>query len=317
MKIPPDGYTTIPVDIAPIQTKKIGIIGFGNQARPWALNLFDSGLEVYVGLRVGSTKMVDVLRGLIEVLPPTRVAKMCDIICLLIPDEFIPVVLEEDVFPHIKEGGTIVLAHSYALYAGDVKLPANTDCILLAPHGPGEAVRDNFKTCVGLPAQWDVIQEFSADAESTAHALASGLGFANGGLRRIDYRNEAIIDLFSEQAVLVGGLLAIICEAIKVLKDAGYDSSVSRVSCIDEILGTAKLFTEEGLPEGLDKVSTVAAFGASKAMKKIAEPLAVGFRELLAEIESGKFSEDFRDASEKGLMGIEELREKLRRFDGD
>ncbi len=317
MKYPPDGYTTIPVDTAPLQTKKIGIIGFGNQAKPWAMNLFDSGLEVYVGLRVGSTKMLDVLRGLMEILPPTRVAKMCDIICLLIPDEFISVVLEEDVFPNIKEGGTIVLAHSYALYAGDVELPANVDCILLAPHGPGETVRENFKNGIGLPAQWDVIQDFTGDAEPTAHALASGLGFANGGLRRIDYRKEAIIDLFSEQAVLVGGLLAIICEALKVLKNAGYDTSVSRVSCIDEILGTAKLFAEEGLQGGLDKVSTVAAFGASKAIKKIAEPLAAGFRELLAEIESGVFSEDFRDASEKGSGAIEELRENLRRFDGD
>ena len=317
MKIPPDGYTTIPVDIAPLKDKKIGIIGFGNQARPWALNLFDSGLEVYVGLRVGSTKMVDVLRGLMEILPTTRVAMMCDIICLLIPDELIPVVLKEDVFPHIKEGGTIVLAHSYALYADDVKRPANTDCILLAPHGPGEAVRKNFKNGIGLPAQWDVIQDFSGNAESTAHALASGLGFANGGLRRIEYRKEAIIDLFSEQAVLVGGLLAIICEALKVLKDAGYDTSVSRVSCIDEILGTAKLFAEEGLSGGLDKVSTVAAFGAFKAMEKIAEPLAAGFRQLLTEIESGGFSEDFRDASEKGSGAIEELKEYLRRFDGD
>lgn len=311
MKTPPGGYTTIPFDTNYLHNKKIGIIGFGNQAQPWALNLFDSGLEVYVGLRVGSGKAVEVLRNLVEVLQPERVAKMCDVICLLIPDEIIPAVLEEDIFPNAKDGCTIVLAHSYALFANKIKLPANMNCVLLAPHGPGEEVREHYQSGNGMPAQWDIIRDYSGDAERTVHALASALGFASGGLRRIEYRDEAIIDLFSEQAVLVGGLLAIISEALEALRDAGYDRAVSLVSCVNEIKGTADLFADAGLTDGLKKVSTVAAYGAFKTMEKLKEPLAAAFKQLLREIESGGFIKEFNEASGKGFPEMDELKERF------
>jgi ketol-acid reductoisomerase len=313
MKSPPDGYETIPADVTPLRNRKIGIIGFGNQAQPWALNLFDSGLEVYVGLRTGSKKALRAIESLIEVIPPERIAMMCDIICPLIPDELIPEVLRDDIFPNAGDGSTIVLAHSYALLTDRVKFPPKVDCILLAPHGPGEAVRQRFKAGSGLPAQWDIIQDYTGDAQATVYALASALGFAAGGLRRVNARDEAIIDLFSEQAVLVGGMLSIIGQALETLKDGGYDPAVSYVSCVNEIKGTAELFAEEGISDGLNKVSSAALYGAYKAIEHLREPLAKVFRDLLADIESGRFTADFERACEDGTPIIDKLKDDFKR----
>ena len=115
MRLPPEGYEVFPTDISPVTGKKIGVIGFGNQAQAWAMNLFDSGLEVYVGLRVPSPNTQAVIEKYIEVLPVERIAKMCSIICPLIPDEAIPACLNEDVFPLLEDSDALVFAHSYSL----------------------------------------------------------------------------------------------------------------------------------------------------------------------------------------------------------
>jgi ketol-acid reductoisomerase len=316
MKVPPDGYDVIPVDTSPLHRRKIGIIGFGNQAQPWALNFFDSGLEVYAGLRTGSASALSAIMDFIEVLSPDRIAKLCDIICMLIPDEFIPVVLREEVFPVAKKGSTIVFAHSYALFAEEIEFPETVDIILLAPHGPGEAVRKSCKGEGSIPAQWDIIQDYTGGAEKTLYGLASALGFANGGLHRINYKQEAIIDLFSEQAVLVGGLLALIREALTTLKDAGYDPAASLVSCLNEIKGTASLFTDEGLTGGLEKVSSTAAYGACKTFEKLRDPLRKAFKELLAEIESGEFTSAFKAESAADNTAIKKMMDDLKSLTG-
>lgn len=299
------------MNIAPLRKKKIGIIGFGNQAKPWALNLLDSGLEVYAGLRGGSASALAAIMDLIEVLPPDRIAKLCDIICMLIPDEMIPAVLKDEVFEQVSDGATIVFAHAGSIFNEVITFPDGIDMILLAPHGPGEAVRKQYINGGGLPAQWDIIRDPSGTAEQTAFGLASALGFAAGGLRRIDYRKEAVIDLFSEQAVLVGGMLAAIREALETLRDAGYDRAVSKVSCIDEIKYTADLFADQGLQGGLSNVSSAAAFGARKAMHLLREPLRNVFKKLFDDIESGKFTSEFKADSAEGYRAIRELKEEL------
>ncbi len=311
MKTPPQGYDVIPVDIAPLRKRKIGIIGFGNQAKPWALNMLDSGLEIYAGLRAGSASALSAIMDLIEVLPPDRVAKLCDVICMLIPDELIPGVLKDELFSQAPKGATIVLAHAGSLLFEDITFPENMDAILLAPHGPGETVRKQYVNGNGLPAQWDIIRDSSGTAQQTAFALASALGFATGGLRRIDYKKEAVIDLFSEQAVLVGAMLAAIGEALETLKNAGYDTAVSRVSCIDEIKYTANLFAEQGLDGGIENVSSAAAFGAHKTMQLLHEPLKNAFKQLLDDIESGKFTSALKADSAGGHHAIIELKENL------
>jgi len=316
MRTPPDGYRKCPVDLSALAEKKIGIIGYGNQAHAWALNMFDSGLEVYIGLRVRSPHSGDAIADLIEVLTPDRAAKMCDIICMLIPDEVIPICLRENIFPNIAEGDAIVFAHSYSLFAGDTKLPRNIDCILLAPHGPGTAVREAYLAESGIPAQMAIVQDFTGNADAIALGLASSLGFASGGLRPTDYRQETIIDLFSEQAVLVGGLVAIIKQALEALESAGYDTASSRVSCLDEIIGTAILFAEGGLAGGLEKVSTAAAFGALKAEELLRPPLKEVFKILLADIESGKFAAELESASSAESKDLEEFKKQLRKIAG-
>lgn len=316
MRVPPEGYEVYPTDISPIAGKKLGIIGFGNQAQAWAMNLFDTGLEVYIGLRVPSPSTQPAIEKYIEVLPVDRVAKMCDIICALIPDEEIPGCLAEDVFPHIEDGAMVVLAHSFALFADKIKLPPGMDCIVLAPHGPGPAVREAFTGGSGLPAQLAMVQDHTGNAEEIALGLASGLGFTKGGLRRTDFRQEAIIDLFSEQAVLVGGVLSLVKQALETLKEAGYDPAISKVSCLDEIIGTASLFTENGLAEGLDKVSAAAAYGALKAEGLLRAPLREAFKILLDSIESGQFAEEFEKASSEGFPELRALIDKLREASG-
>jgi ketol-acid reductoisomerase len=278
-------------DLTLLQTKKIAVIGYGSQGHAHALNLKESGCDVVVGLYPGSRSKANAEAEGLTVMDTADAAKAADIIMILTPDETQKEIFERDIKPHLKDGDTVMVAHGFNILYGQIVPPANVDVSMIAPKSPGHLVRDQYVAGNGVPALVAVHQDASGSALRNALAYGKGLGCARAGILQTNIKDETETDNFGEQAVLCGGVSALVTAAFETLVEAGYAPELAYFECLHELKLIVDLFYRGGLSLMRYSVSNTAEFGDYYAGPRIVdEHVKENMRQLLREIQDGTFA---------------------------
>ncbi|MDR0889573.1 MAG: ketol-acid reductoisomerase [Oscillospiraceae bacterium] len=289
-------------DLGKLSGKTVAIIGYGSQGHAHALNLHDSGVDVIVGLYEGSKSWAKAEKAGLKVMTAAQATKNADLIMILINDELQAKLYKESIAPNLSEGKTLAFAHGFNIHYGCIKPPADVNVIMVAPKGPGHTVRSEYQVGKGVPCLVAVEQDASGDAMEIALAYALGIGGARAGVLETNFRTETETDLFGEQAVLCGGVCALMQAGFETLIEAGYDARNAYFECIHEMKLIVDLIYQSGFEGMRYSVSNTAEYGdyitgpkiitaeTKKAMKKV-----------LSDIQDGTFAKDFLlDMSEAG-----------------
>lgn len=284
-----------------LEGKRIAVLGYGAQGHAHALNLRDSGCDVRVGLYAGSKSIA---RAEQDGLPVCSVEQACDeadVIALLVPDERIPMLFEEAVAPRLKPGKVLVFAHGFSVQYGQIQPPSNVDVVLVAPMGQGNAVRRLYTEGGGMPCLVAVKQDASGRAWGMALAYAQAIGGARAGILETTFQEETETDLFAEQAVLVGGVNALVKASFETLVEAGYQPEVAYFCCLHELKAVVDVMQQVGLAGQRQLISNTAEYGADRAGPQIVDAHARhALKDLLAEIRSGNYARNWMLESEYG-----------------
>src|ERR671931_730249 len=234
-------------DLSLLDGKTVAIIGFGSQGHAHALNLKDSGVDVIVGLREGSSSAAAARDAGLEVLPVADAASRGDIVMVLVPDELHHDVYENEIRDGIAEGNTLLFGHGFSVHYGEVEPPPGVDVGLVAPKGPGHLVRRQYTEGSGVPCLIAVAQDASGRAKDVALAYAKGIGGTRGGVIETPFKDETETDLFGEQAVLCGGTSELVQAGFETLVEAGYSPEMAYFECLHELNLFVALMYERGL----------------------------------------------------------------------
>ena len=278
-------------DLTLLQTKKIAVIGYGSQGHAHALNLKESGCDVVVGLYPGSRSKANAEAEGLTVMDTADAAKAADVIMILTPDETQKEIFERDIKPNLKDGDTVMVAHGFNILYGQIVPPANVDVSMIAPKSPGHLVRDQYVAGNGVPALVAVHQDASGSALRNALAYGKGLGCARAGILQTNIKDETETDNFGEQAVLCGGVSALVTAAFETLVEAGYAPELAYFECLHELKLIVDLFYRGGLSLMRYSVSNTAEFGDYYAGPRvITEETRAAMRALLRDIQDGTFA---------------------------
>ncbi len=281
-------------DLGQLKGKKIVIIGYGSQGRAHALNLHDSGLDVTVAVRAGSATMDKVKADGLKAQPMAEAVKDADLIAFLLPDPSQPAAYKEFVAPMCKKGVTLLFAHGFNVHFNQIQAPADVDVIMVAPKGPGKLVRDLYVAGQGVPCLLAIEQDASGQAKANGLAYAMGLGGARAGVIQTSFKEETETDLFGEQAVLCGGLAALMKMGFETLVEAGYAPEMAYFECINEVKLIVDLVYEGGLKKMRHFISDTAKWGdITRGPRIIDEGVRENMREVLEEIQNGEFAREW------------------------
>lgn len=271
--------------------KSVSIIGYGNQGRAQALNLRDSGAgPISVGARAGGMSETRALQDGFEVVPVAEAAR-ADIVALLTPDQTQKAVYDDFIAQNIRDGACVLFAHGFSVHFKMIAPPDGVDVVLVAPRGPGRSVRKDFLDGGGLPATIAVAQDATGGALDIAKAWAKGLGAGRSGIFLSNFEEECVADLFGEQSVLCGGMIALARAAFDTLVEAGYAPEMAYFECLYEIKRIADLIETRGLPGMRDGISTTAEFGGYETGERlVTEETRKEMRAILDDIRSGGFA---------------------------
>ena len=289
--------------------KTIAIIGYGSQGHAHALNLKDSGMNVIVGLYPGSKSAEKAKNAGIPVHSVADAAKNADFIMILLPDEVQKSVYKSDIEPNLKEGDVLAFAHGFNIHFGQVVPPPNVDVVMVAPKGPGHLVRRTYEQGQGVPALFAVYQNPSGQARDRAMAYARGIGGPRAGVLETTFREETETDLFGEQAVLCGGLSALIKAGFETLVEAGYQPELAYFECLHEVKLIVDLVVEGGLATMRDSISNTAEYGDyTRGPRVVTDQTKVEMKKILKEIQSGQFAREFVLENQSGKAGFNAMR---------
>lgn len=289
--------------------KTIAIIGFGSQGHAHALNLKESGMNVIVGLYPGSKSAAKAKEGGLTVKSVADAAKEADFIMILLPDEVQKTVYKNEIEPNLEEGNIVAFAHGFNIHFGQVVPPANVDVVMVAPKGPGHLVRRTYEQGQGVPCLFAVYQDSSGQARDIAMAYAKGIGGTRGGILETTFREETETDLFGEQAVLCGGLSALIKAGFETLVEAGYQPELAYFECLHEVKLIVDLVVEGGLAKMRDSISNTAEYGDyTRGPRVVTDETKSEMRKILKEIQSGQFARDFVTENQSGKPGFTAMR---------
>lgn len=289
--------------------KTIAIIGYGSQGHAHALNLKDSGMNVIVGLYPGSKSAEKALAAGIPVHSVSDAAKNADFIMILLPDEVQKSVYKEEIELNLTAGKVLAFAHGFNIHFGQVVPPADVDVVMIAPKGPGHLVRRTYEQGQGVPALIAVYQDASGQARDRAMAYAKGIGGTRAGVLETSFREETETDLFGEQAVLCGGLSALIKAGFETLVAAGYQPELAYFECLHEVKLIVDLIVEGGLAKMRDSISNTAEYGDyTRGPRIVTEQTKAEMRKVLQEIQSGQFARDFVLENQAGKPGFTAMR---------
>lgn len=296
-------------DISVIQQKKIAIIGYGSQGHAHALNLKDSGCDVRIGLHESSKSRKSAEEAGLKVRSVSDAAQEADLIMILVPDEIQAQLYENEVAPYLEEGDTLAFAHGFNIHYGYITPPEKVDVIMIAPKGPGHMVRRQFTEGAGVPCLVSVYQNTSQTALQVALSYAAGIGGARSGIIETTFKDETETDLFGEQAVLCGGVTALIEAGFKTLVDAGYPPEMAYFECYHEMKLIIDLMFEGGMHTMRSSVSNTAEFGDYYAGPQvITSQTEEAMRGILAKIQDGSFAKRFMEDSAQGSPWLLEQR---------
>ena len=289
-------------DLSVLSDKTIAIIGYGSQGHAHALNLKESGCNVIVGLYEGSKSAEKAKAQGLEVYTTAEAAKKADIIMILINDEKQAKMYKEDIEPNLKAGDMLMFAHGFNIHFGLIKPPADVDVTMIAPKAPGHTVRSEYQAGKGTPCLVAVHQDATGKALEKALAYGAGIGGARAGLLETTFRTETETDLFGEQAVLCGGVCALMQAGFETLVEAGYDPRNAYFECIHEMKLIVDLIYQSGFAGMRYSISNTAEYGDYVTGPKIiTEETKKTMKKILADIQDGTFAKEFLlDMSEAG-----------------
>ena len=295
-----------------IQGKKVAIIGYGSQGHAHALNLMDSGCDVRVGLREGSSSADKAREAGLKVTDMATAAKEANVIMILTPDETQPAVYKEFVEPNLEAGDTLCFAHGFNIHYGYIKAPEDANVIMIAPKGPGHIVRRQYTEGSGVPDLACVYQNATGDAWDIALSYAWGLGGARSGIIKSTFKDETEEDLFGEQAVLCGGLVEMIKAGFETLTEAGYPEELAYFEVYHEMKMIVDLMYESGIHFMNYSISNTAEYGEYYAGPKVInDESRRAMKEILARIQDGSFAQEFVDDCNNGHKWLLEQREAI------
>jgi ketol-acid reductoisomerase len=276
-------------DLRLLQGKTVAVIGYGSQGHAHALNLKESGADVVVGLYEGSKSWAKAEEAGLKVMTSARAAEAADIVMLLVSDDLQPRLYKESIEPHLKPGKYLAFAHGFNIHYGQITPSADINIFMVAPKGPGHTVRSQYQEGRGVPSLIAVYQDPTGDTKDIALAYALGIGGARAGVLETTFREETETDLFGEQAVLCGGVSALMKAGFEVLVEAGYQPESAYFECMHEMKLIIDLVNSGGLSFMRYSISDTAEYGdyitggriiteeTKKEMKRVLEEIQNGF----------------------------------------
>ncbi|MCB2307891.1 ketol-acid reductoisomerase [Clostridium estertheticum] len=277
-----------------LKGKKVAVIGYGSQGHAHALNLKENGVDVVVGLYVGSKSWEKAEKAGLTVLTAAEAAKAADIIMILINDEKQGQVYKESIAPNLTKNKALVFAHGFAIHFGQIVPPADIDVFLIAPKGPGHTVRSQFLEGKGVPCLIAIHQDASGHAKEVALGYALGIGGARAGVMETSFKEETETDLFGEQAVLCGGVTALIKAGFETLVEAGYQPEMAYFECCHEMKLIVDLINQGGLNMMRYSISDTAEYGDYITGNKIiTADTKKAMKGVLTDIQKGVFARDW------------------------
>lgn len=277
-----------------LKGKKVAIIGYGSQGHAHALNLHDSGIDVIVGLYEGSKSWKVAENDGLQVATVPEAVKAADIVMMLIPDEKQAAIYKEQVAPYLEAGNALAFAHGFNINFGQIVAPKDVDVFMVAPKGPGHMVRRTYTEGSGVPCLVAVHQDPSGNAKDIALAYSNAIGGARSGVLETTFKDETETDLFGEQAVLCGGLCALVNAGFDTLVEAGYEPEMAYFECLHELKLIVDLMYQGGMADMRYSISNTAEYGDYvSGVRVVGEESRKAMKEVLREIQNGKFAKDF------------------------
>lgn len=300
-------------DLGLLEGKKIAVLGYGSQGHAHALNLRDSGADVVVGLYEGSKSWAKAEADGLTVKPTAVACAEADVIMVLLPDTKQSSVYKQDIEPNLTEGKTLMFGHGFNIRYSQIVPPANVDVTMVAPKAPGHRVREVFVEGVGTPCLVAVHQDYSGNAMAFTLAYAKGLGCTRAGALETTFAEETETDLFGEQAVLCGGVAALVEAGFNTLVEAGYQPEIAYFECLHELKLIVDLFYRGGLSYMRYSVSDTAEHGDyTGGPKIITDATRQAMKQMLADIQSGAYAEEWIEENANGRSWFEARREEAR-----
>ena len=291
-----------------LQGRKIAILGFGSQGHAHALNLKDGGHQVAVGLRPGSASRAKAEAAGVRVLDTAEAARWGDIVMMLVPDELAPETYEREVAAGLSPGKYFAVAHGFSIHFRKIVPPAGVNVFMVAPKAPGHLLRHEFTKGAGVPMLLAVHQDPSGDTRPVALAYASAIGGGRAGVIETSFKDETETDLFGEQAVLCGGLSALITAGFETLVEAGYPPEMAYFECLHEMKLIVDLVYEGGISNMRYSVSNTAEYGdLTRGSRIVTAETRAAMRALLADIQSGRFADEWMAEHRAGKPNFKRL----------
>ncbi len=281
-------------DLSIIKGKKVAILGYGSQGHAHACNLNDSGVDVVVGLRSGSSSIRKAEAHGLKVSTVKEAVEAADLVMVLTPDEFQSQLYKEEIAPNLKEGSTLAFAHGFAIHYNQIVPREDLDVIMIAPKAPGHTVRNEFVNGGGIPDLIAIAQDASGSAKNVALSYASAIGGGRTGIIETTFKDETETDLFGEQAVLCGGAVELVKMGFETLTEAGYEPEMAYFECLHELKLIVDLMYEGGIANMNYSISNNAEFGEYvTGPKVINEESRAAMRAALKDIQDGEYAKKF------------------------
>ena len=300
------------IDPAPLANKRVAILGYGNQGRAQALNLKDSGINVVVGLRGGSGSTVEAAAAGLTIDLIEDAVRSADVVMMLAPDE-IHGALYREMEQHLRKGAALGFSHGLSIRFGLVKPRADLDVFMLAPKGPGTALRSLYEQGKGMIGLWAVEQDPTGNARGIALAYGRAVGCARAGLIASSFAEEAEADLFNEQAVVWGGVPELLIAGFDTLVAGGVSPEVAYLECVGELHLIAELIDARGIAGMKEAISNTAELGSLLGGNRIINTdVRRRMAEVLAEVRAGRFADELREEEQSGYPRLEQARSEAR-----
>jgi ketol-acid reductoisomerase len=295
-----------------IRNKRVAVLGYGNQGRPQALNLRDSGVEyIVIGLRDGAPSAEAARADGFDVMAVPEAAAWADLAVMLLPDENQAALYAEHIAPHLRQGGALGFAHGLNIHFKLIEPREDLDVFLVAPKGPGTALREEYKKGSGLISLFAVAQDRTGEGEAVALSYASAIGSGRAGILPTSFAEECEADLFNEQAVLWGAIPELILAGYETLTDAGFSPEVAYFECLTEVKLISDLIYARGIAGMREVISNTAEFGALKGGTRIInQDSRTEMRRILREVRSGSFAQDLMQDAAAGYPRLRASRAK-------
>lgn len=304
-------YYDADADLAALKGEKVAVIGYGSQGHAHAQNLRESGVDVIVANRPGSHNYQQAVADGFEPVTAAEAAQQADVLMILVPDHLQATLYQEELAPHLRPGQALAFAHGFAIHFNQVVPPPDVDVFMIAPKGPGHLVRRLYQDGKGVPALVAVHQDATGKAKARALAYGKAIGAGRAGIIETTFQEEVETDLFGEQAVLCGGATALVKAGFETLVEAGYQPEIAYFECLNELKLIVDLMYEGGLRWMRYSISDTAEYGdLTRGPRVVDGHVRETMREILQEIQSGRFAREWVLENQANRPGFQALRRR-------